>query len=232
MHTAIPMAPTKPPDTSPKETSKDTPSKGTSSEGALFDFDDLQALRDEYEERIARLEREKTATVDVLKRDNESRFTTMQRDYESRLQNEATSRQELIHELTFELAAAREDGERRAQEADKRRLVVEQQLHSALTEISRVEGDVQRLKEGLMKALDVKPAPAVAPLAPVTSSPPAPAHSAPAYSAPAYGAPAYASPTPSATSRPTPPPMPPEEGGMSASLAAFAPGKKKKIRLR
>lgn len=173
-------------------------------EGALFDFEDLQALRDEYEERLARVERERVATVDVLKKDNDNRIASMQRDYEQRLQNEASSRQDLIHELTFELAAAREDGERRAQEADKRRLVVEQQLESALAEIGRIESDVQRLKDTLTRALVVRaPAPAAVPVSASLSSPPR-----------------------------TPPPVPADEGGPSASLAVYAPMKKKKIRLR
>ena len=189
-------------------------------EAPLFDFEDLQALRDEYEERLAKVERERTATVDVMKKESDNRVVSMQRDYEARLANEAASRQELIHELTFELAAAREEGERRAQEADKRRLVVEQHLAGALSEIGRIEGEVQRLKDTLLKAL---PQAVVAPAAPVAAS---------ASTPPVASQQVAPQPTPA-----QPPPLPADayvSPGPSAAVAAYAPAnlKKKKIRLR
>jgi hypothetical protein len=181
---------------------------------ALFDFDDLQAVRDEYDERIARLERERDATIDVLKREAENRLNTLKRDYDQRAQLEAASRQELIYELTFELAAAREEGERRAQEADKRRLVVEAQLHASLSELGRIEADVQRLKATLTAA--------IAPTVPATPI---------AVPQPAVPQPA-ASIVPQPTSFAAPPALPADAQVLSPGLQAFAGVRKKKIRLR
>ena len=66
-----------------------TDDKSDGDSGAVFGFDDLKALREEYEERIR----------------------VMKVEHEERIKSEGASRQELITDLTFELAAAREEGE-------------------------------------------------------------------------------------------------------------------------
>lgn len=88
----------------------------------VFGFEDLQALREEYEERIA----------------------TMKQAHDE----QSAARQELIQELTIELAGAREDAERRAADA-------EQRLAFVRNEIARVEGEVGRLRGSLDEALVV-----------------------------------------------------------------------------
>jgi hypothetical protein len=115
--------------------------------GAVFDFDDLQALRDEYEERIRKLERERTAQIDVLERDHAQRIAV-----------EAESRQELIHELTYELAAAREEGEQRARDAERRTHAITETLRTTLARISELEAGAAALRQSIEAALAV-PAP-------------------------------------------------------------------------
>jgi hypothetical protein len=168
-----------------------------SSEGAaVFDFSDLQALREEYEERIARLTREA----------------------EGVRQAEARQRQDLIQELTIELAGAREEGERRAIDAEKRRMAAEGALLSLRNDVMRVEGELARIR-GVIDAVLAIPQPA-----------------APAVNA-ATGAPL---PTglPSSLivddavvdAAPAPPPLPADAAAPAATPAA--PARKRKIRLR
>ena len=88
----------------------------------VFGFEDLQALRDEYEARIA-----------GMKRDNDE---------------QVSARQELIQELTIELAGAREEAERRATDAERR-------LAFVRDEIARIEGELTRLRGSLDEAAAV-----------------------------------------------------------------------------
>jgi hypothetical protein len=173
-------------------------------EGACFDFDDMKALRDEYEERVRKAERERDAAIDVLKRDAEQRIAAMQRDHETRLEHEATARQELIEDLTVELAGAREDGERRARSADEARAKTEALLRRTLADVTRIEGELTRMRETLAAALNAP--------TPVASAPVPP--------------PASIVPAMSLVSR-TPPPVPSD-----AATAAAWGAKKRKIRLR
>lgn len=151
----------------------------------VFGFADLQALRDEYEERLA----------------------TQKRDYEAKLKSDADARGELIHELTFELASVHEESARSSKIADAR-------LGHVLGELQRLEMEIARLKDSVALALmPAGPAPSrAAPPAAAPSSPPV-VDAAPLVVA---SAPAPAAPP----------------SGPSASLAAFAPAKRKKIRLR
>lgn len=139
-------------------------STGTMDNGC-FDFDDMKALRDEYEERVRRAERERDAAIDVLKRDAENRIATLQREHEARVAREATARQELIEDLTIELAAAREDGEMRARTADEQRASAETLLRRTLADVSRIEAELARVREILTATL------APAPTAPVSTPP-------------------------------------------------------------
>ena len=53
--------------------------------GAVFDFADMQALREEYEERLRRLEREKDAALDVVRKDAGQRMTALRAEQDARL---------------------------------------------------------------------------------------------------------------------------------------------------
>jgi hypothetical protein len=98
---------------------------------ACFSFEDMRALRDEYEQRIRVLEQ----------------------GHEAKLKENGSSRQELIEDLTIELAAAREDGERRAQEAEQRRLRAESALFRVSDDVARLEAEIARLKQSIRNAL-------------------------------------------------------------------------------
>lgn len=134
---------------------------------AVFGFEDLQGLREEYEERIR-----------VLKQ-----------EHEAQLKNDGASRQELITDLTYELAAAREEGEMRARGAEAKRIGLEGELRTALQAIDRIDAEVQRVKLALADALsptdtnvaaDVPAgAQAPAPVSAVSNAMPSPAQPAP-----------------------------------------------------
>jgi hypothetical protein len=110
----------------------DKPGGTPSTEGeAVFGFEDLQGLREEYEERIRILKQE----------------------HEAQLKKDGASRQELITDLTYELAAAREEGEMRARGAEAKRMSLESELRTALEAIDRIEAEVQRVKLALADAL-------------------------------------------------------------------------------
>jgi hypothetical protein len=141
------------------------PVESSTESAACFDFDDLKALRDEYEERMRRMEREHQAQLDVLKKVHESQLTTLVRDHAQRVATEAEARQELIHELTHEIANAREDGEVRVRAAEQRSALLEEELCTALRQIERVEAqmnitraavehDVNALKAVVLRALN------------------------------------------------------------------------------
>lgn len=98
---------------------------------AVFGFADLQGLREEYEERIR----------------------VMNEQHEVQLKNDGASRQELITDLTYELAAAREEGEMRARGAEAKRMSLEGELRLALEAIDRIDAEVQRVKLALADAL-------------------------------------------------------------------------------
>ncbi len=202
-----------------------------SQEGAVFDFEDLQALREEYDDRIAELEKERDAAkaaapaaaeaVDVaglqathaadlaalkalgeaqiaaLRAAGDAQLVALKTASDTQLANEARARQELIEALSFELAAAREEGELKAMDADRRRIAVESKLHAALQEVERIEQALSQVKETLVEAL-----------APGASRPPAPVVTQPAVAQPAVApapvvssAPALAAPSPSGSSR-------------------------------
>ncbi len=171
-----------------------------------FDFNDLQALRDEYEERIQRLHVEHAGQI-----------AAQQRSWEERLKAEVGARQELIHELTFELA--------QLHETHAAALVAP---HIA-EHLQHIELDVMALKRalGLPPGQSVPagstPAPVVVATRPGVSSPPTslpPAPALPTWTPP--HAPAQASTLPSVVGG---------EPELSAALAPYAP-KRKKIRLR
>lgn len=119
------------------------------SNGGAFDFEDLQALREEYEERLRRLTREKDAALDVVRKDAGQRMAALRAEQDARLAAEGMMRQELIEELTIELAAAREEGERVARDADRRRVEAEHQARWALGELDRLGGELARVRETL-----------------------------------------------------------------------------------
>lgn len=129
--------------------------------GAVFDFEDMQALREEYEERLRRLEREKDASLDVVRRDAGQRMAALRAEQEARLAAESEMRQQLIEELTIELASAREEGENVARAAERRRLASEDKLRFALGEIDRMAAELSSLREVLQAHL-APPAPAAA----------------------------------------------------------------------
>ena len=114
-----------------------------------FDFHDLQALREEYEERIARLERDKAAALDVVKREADNRVAALHRAHAQQLATDAGARQQLIEELTIELAAARELGEVRATDAERARAVAERQLAQVRVDVARVEAELGRIRSVL-----------------------------------------------------------------------------------
>jgi hypothetical protein len=179
--------------------------------GPVFDFNDLQALREEYEERIARLERDRDASIDVLKRDAENRIATLRAQHEMQIASDAKARQDLIEDLTIELASAREEGENVAREANARRIAAETQLAQVRNDVARVEADVARIRQVLDDALT----------APVAVPPPPPA--ARSFAAPAH-APAHA-PAQGLPRTSTPPPVPLDARSSDAN-------KKRRIRLR
>lgn len=123
--------------------------------GGVFDFDDLQALREEYEERLRRLEREKDAALDVVRRDAGQRMAALRAEQEARLAAESEMRQQLIEELTIELASAREEGETTARNAERRRRASEEKLRWALGEIDRLGSEVARIREVLLQHLSL-----------------------------------------------------------------------------
>lgn len=128
--------------------------------GGTFDFEDLQAMREEYEERLRRLEREKDAALDVVRKDAGQRMAALRAEQEARLAAESEMRQQLIEELTIELASAREEGENTARAAERRRAAAEQQLRWALGEVDRLGGELARVREVLVAFLSPVPAPA------------------------------------------------------------------------
>lgn len=141
--------------------------------GAVFDFEDMQALREEYEERLRRLEREKEAALDVVRKDAGQRMTALRAEQEARLAAESEMRQQLIEELTLELAAAREEGETTARNAERRRVASEDKLRWALGEIDRMGNELARIREVLQAHL--APPADTAPPAAATEPPALPA---------------------------------------------------------
>jgi hypothetical protein len=141
-----------------------------------FDINDLNALRDEYEERIAKLKK----------------------DHGEQLAADRKLRQDFIQAMTLELAEAREEGETRLMDAEKRRAIVEAQLHIARNQhreslaqlrdiVARSEAELATIR-GHLDALLATPA---TPATSATSATPAPvAAVTPAASAPAAVAPA------------------------------------------
>ncbi len=121
--------------------------------GAVFDFEDMQALREEYEERLRRLEREKDAALDVVRKDAGQRMAALRAEQEARLAAESEMRQQLIEELTIELASAREEGENVARGAERRRVASEEKLRWALGEIDRMGVELMRVREVLVEHL-------------------------------------------------------------------------------
>ncbi len=152
--------------------------------GGVFDFNDLQALREEYEERIARLERERDASFDIMRKESDNRIASMRIAHEQQIATDAKMRQDLIEELTIELADAREDGERHAVESDRRRAIAEANLHIAQNEhraqlealrddVARSEAELARIRATLDAALaPVEPAPAPLEVQPATPASP------------------------------------------------------------
>lgn len=130
--------------------------------GGVFDFDDLQALREEYEERLRRLGREKDAALDVVRRDAGQRMAALRAEQEARLAAESEMRQQLIEELTIELASAREEGETTARNAERRRRATEEKLRWALGEVDRIGTELARIREVLVAFLAPPDAPAAA----------------------------------------------------------------------
>lgn len=126
--------------------------------GGAFDFEDLQAMREEYEERLRRLEREKDAALDVVRKDAGQRMAALRAEQEARLAAESEMRQQLIEELTIELASAREEGENTARSAERRRVAAEQQLRWALGELDRLGSELARVREVLVAFLAPPPA--------------------------------------------------------------------------
>jgi hypothetical protein len=183
--------------------------------GPCFDFSDLQALREEYEERIARLERDRDATIDVLKRDAENRISALRAQHDMQVAGEAQARQDLIEDLTIELASAREEGERTAREANARRVAAEAKLAQVRNDVARVEAEVARIREVLDDVLSA-PAP-LAPVAPVATVMRSVTRALP----PPVAAPAQTSGLPRTI---TPPPVPFDAKDLGA--------KKRRIRLR
>ena len=129
--------------------------------GGAFDFEDLQAMREEYEERLRRLEREKDAALDVVRKDAGQRMAALRAEQEARLAAESEMRQQLIEELTIELASAREEGERTARDAERRRAATEQQLRWALGEVDRLSNELGRVREVLVAHLTPAPTPTI-----------------------------------------------------------------------
>ncbi len=132
--------------------------------GGAFDFEDLQALREEYEERLRRLAREKEAALDVVRKDAGQRMVALRAEQDARLAAESMMRQQLIEELTIELAAAREEGELVARAAERRRIDAEHQARWALGELDRLGGELARVRDALRAFLT--PPAAAAPLIP------------------------------------------------------------------
>lgn len=150
--------------------------------GAVFDFEDLQALREEYEERVRRVEREKDAALDVVRRDAGQRMAALRAEQDARLAAESEMRQQLIEELTIELASAREEGERVARLAERRRVASEDKLRWALGEVDRMSAELARVREVLQEHLT--PPVEAAPVAP----PPLPADALAVLATPAAAA--------------------------------------------
>lgn len=173
----------------------------TSDNGAVFGFDDLKALREEYEERIR-----------VMKLEHEQRITS-----------EGASRQELITDLTFELAAAREDGELRMRAAQARGSGLEGELRSALESVCRIEAELLRVKLALSDALS----PTGETRLPAATTPTAPTVELPIDGSDVIASAPDAPDAPGA-SRSAPPAMPVDP--TPATTAAGA--RRKKIRLR
>lgn len=121
--------------------------------GGVFDFDDLQALREEYEDRLRRLERDKDAALDVMRKDVGQRLAAMRAEQDTRLAAQTEMRQQLIEELTIELASAREEGEHTARDAERRRVASEDKLRWALGEVDRLVGELARVREVLVAHL-------------------------------------------------------------------------------
>ncbi len=121
--------------------------------GGVFDFDDLQALREEYEERLRRLERDKDAALDVMRKDVGQRLAAMRAEQDTRLAAQTEMRQQLIEELTIELASAREEGECIARDAERRRVASQDKLRWALGEVDRLVGELARVREVLVAHL-------------------------------------------------------------------------------
>jgi len=119
---------------------------------------------------LRRLERDKDAALDVVRKDAGQRMAALRADQEARLCAESEMRQQLIEELTIELASAREDGENVARAADRRRLASEDKLRWALGEVDRMSVELARVREVLHAHL----APPLASAAPsIASEPPA-----------------------------------------------------------
>lgn len=182
----------------------DKPGGTPSTEGeAVFGFEDLQGLREEYEERIR----------------------VMKAEHEAQLQKDGASRQELITDLTFELAAAREEGEMRARAAEAKRTSLEAELRTALAAIDRIDAEVQRVKLALADALSPTDTNiASTPAAPTAHGPtPAPVSTvgapAPAPASTTTSAMWQSGPVPVAT----PPEMPAEIAVANADVVATAP---------
>ena len=138
----------------PLATAPASPAEGPGAEG-VFDFDDVRAMREEYEERIHRLERERDAAVEVLRKDADNRIAQLTEDNALRASSDARARQELIEDLTHELAAAREEGELHARDADKRRDAAEARLLWAAEQLQRLAQQVDQLQGELARTAAV-----------------------------------------------------------------------------
>src|SRR5688500_20215607 len=87
--------------------------KSDDESSGVVSFDDMKSLRDEYEDRSRKLEEQ--------------------------LKTDGRARQELIEDLTVELATAREEGERRANAA-------EEALAAILSDVARIETELSRIR--------------------------------------------------------------------------------------
>lgn len=145
----------------------DTPTP--SQEGAVFDFDDLQALREEYEDQIKELEAARDAATKALADERATADAKLKHELDTKLAAESAARQDLIESLSYELAAAREEGMIEAKAAEARAALLEQKLTFALGEVGRIEGELARVKDALMDVL----APGAASAAPTTIPQPA-----------------------------------------------------------
>ena len=145
----------------------------------VFDFDDVRAMREEYEERILRVERERDAAVDVVRNDAVNRIARLAEDGALRASSDARARQDLIEDLTHELATAREEGELKARGAERQRDAAESRLMWAAEQLQqltlhgeKLHGELVGTAAVLHTALAETLAPAAGATLPAQAAPP------------------------------------------------------------